>query len=488
MAARKPAAKKKEHIKIGPQPGPQERFLATAADIAIYGGAAGGGKTFALLLEPLRHIKKPDFRAVIFRRTRPMHTKSGSTWDQGRRLYGGQLSAQGNQSGLSFDFPSGARISFGQLQHEDTVNDWKSSEIPLLEFDELTEFTEFQFFYMLSRNRSTCGVRPYVRAGCNPDADSWVAKFLQWWIDQATGLPIAERAGVLRWFHRDGEKLEWADSPEQLRERFPGSMPKSVTFIPAKLSDNKILMRADPGYLANLLALPPVERERLLGGNWKVRAAAGKLFNRAWFELVEAVPRGGVDCRFWDFAATKKTLKKKDPDWSAGVKMRRPPDGFIYVTDCIDVQEGPAAVEKLFMETCRSDDAMAKREMSYFFARWEIEPGSAAVREAQRFAVDLAGIDAMGIPVQGKGDKWLRARPFATYAQAGNVRCLIAPWTERFLNHLHHQPDIAHDDIMDAAAGCFSSISDFSEFRIVMPREGEGGFVDGAPAGVFEKE
>jgi hypothetical protein len=68
------------------------------------------------------------------------------------------------------------------------------------------------------RNRSTCGVRPYIRATCNPDADSWVADFLSWWIDPASGRPIPQRAGVLRYFVRIAEKIVWADRPEELME------------------------------------------------------------------------------------------------------------------------------------------------------------------------------------------------------------------------------------------------------------------------------
>ncbi|MFS6779604.1 terminase large subunit domain-containing protein, partial [Staphylococcus aureus] len=128
-----------------------------------------------------------------------------------------------------------------------------------------------------SRNRSTCGVRPYVRATTNPDADSWVAEFISWWIDQKTGYAIPERSGVLRWFVRIGDNIIWADHPEELEMyTMPGpggeEVPipaKSVTFISSKLTDNKILMAADPGYMANLMSLPLVERERLLGGNWK---------------------------------------------------------------------------------------------------------------------------------------------------------------------------------------------------------------------------
>src|SRR6266850_7935610 len=95
--------------------------------------------------------------------------------------------------------PRASKIKFSHLQLETTVHDWQGAQITLICFDELTHFTAYQFFYMVSRNRSTCGVRPYIRATCNPDADSWVAEFLAWWIDQETGLPIPERAGVLRY-------------------------------------------------------------------------------------------------------------------------------------------------------------------------------------------------------------------------------------------------------------------------------------------------
>jgi len=101
---------------------------------------------------------------------------------------------------------------------------------------------------MVSRNRSTCGVKPYIRATCNPDADSWVADFLAWWIDPESGLPIAERAGVLRHYIRVAETIMWADRPEELMQDLPRPddlppgidppRPISVTFIPARVFDN----------------------------------------------------------------------------------------------------------------------------------------------------------------------------------------------------------------------------------------------------------
>ena len=132
---------------------------------------------------------------------------------------------------------------------------------------------------MLSRNRSTCGVRPYVRATTNPDADSWVAQLIAWWIDPDSGYPIPERSGVVRWFARVADVVQWGESPQAL-QREHGVAPedcKSLTFIAASVFDNQVLLKSDPGYLANLKAMALVERERLLGGNWKIRPAGAVL-------------------------------------------------------------------------------------------------------------------------------------------------------------------------------------------------------------------
>ncbi len=106
---------------------------------------------------------------------------------------------------------------------------------------ELTHFTEKQFFYMLSRNRSVCGVKPCVRATCNPDADSWVADFIAWWIDPNTGYPVPERSGAKRYMCRMNDQLIWADTKQQLINGGADEEDvKSVTFISSTLQDNQI--------------------------------------------------------------------------------------------------------------------------------------------------------------------------------------------------------------------------------------------------------
>jgi hypothetical protein len=261
-------------IEIRPQPR-QEVFLATPADIAIYGGAAGGGKTYALLMEPIRHLGNGEFGAVIFRRTLAEIIKEGGMWDEAENIYP-LLAGDSNKSEHSYKFPKGSKVSFAHLQYEKNLREWLGAQIALIEFDQLETFSQTQFLYMLSRNRSTSGVRPYIRATCNPEP-GWLAIFLDWWIDD-DGFAIPSRSGKIRWMVRENDTTYWADTAEDLARDHPNSIPKSVTFILSTVYDNKILLQKDPGYLSNLQALSKVERARLLGdrrrgGNWKIRPA-----------------------------------------------------------------------------------------------------------------------------------------------------------------------------------------------------------------------
>jgi hypothetical protein len=275
---------------IRPQKGFQQDYLSTPADIAIGGGAAGVGKTFALLLEFLRNTPIVNFGGVIFRRTSPQIKSEGGLWDTAMGFYPA-IGAEPKESTLEWKFPVGSKLKFSHLEYDKNVLDWQGSQIPFIGFDELTHFSKYMFFYLLSRNRSTCGVKPYVRCTCNPDPDSWVADFLEWWIDQdesspAYGFPIPERAGVLRYFMKDGDNIVWGSSKAEVAERCkhliepmlkaeptinPNDLIKSVTFIPGDIYDNKALLSKDPGYLGNLMAQDEATKAQLLHGNWKIR-------------------------------------------------------------------------------------------------------------------------------------------------------------------------------------------------------------------------
>ncbi len=447
-----------ERVEIRPQR-KQELFLSSPADICIFGGSAGGGKSYACLLEPLRHIHNSRFGTVIFRRTYPEITKEGGMWDEAQGLYS-LIGAKTNKNDLSFQFFSGAKVTFASMQYEDDKYSWKSSQIPLILFDQLESFTAGQFFYMFSRNRSTCGVKPYIRGTCNPEP-GWLADFLSWWIAE-DGYADLSRAGVLRWMIRRGDdEIAWFNTEQAALQEYPDIPPKSVTFIPATVYDNQELLKKDPGYIANLKALPLIDRERLLGdvlrgGNWKIKPSAGKVFNRAWFKMVNAVPAGGVVVRRWDFAATEKELNKNDPDYTASCLMLMI-EGAYTVLEVTNEQLPPSKIDEYVKNISRQDAARFDQEKRQYRARWEQEPGSAGKRESWRMTKMLAEIDARGVSSQK--DKLVRAKPLAAQTEVGNVSLLEGAWNEMYLNHMHGQPDLPHDDMMDASSGAFYDLT-----------------------------
>jgi hypothetical protein len=217
------------------------KFLTSPADIVIYGGSAGGGKTWAILLEVLRGIMNPGYNAVIFRRTYPMIRNPGGMWDASSQVFP-FVGARPKESSLTWDFPSGANCVFRHLKLDSNVYDWQGAEIVFIGFDELTHFTENQFWYMLSRNRSTCGIKPFIRATCNPDSESWVRQLIDWWIGD-DGLAIPERSGVVRYFYRIENDLVWGDSVEELIERY-GERFKNPDGSTLRRSRSRLLLLA----------------------------------------------------------------------------------------------------------------------------------------------------------------------------------------------------------------------------------------------------
>lgn len=267
-----------------PNSDPQRMFLETEADIAIIGGSAGGGKTIAELLEPTQDVDNPGFVAVVFRRTLKQIKDKSGIWDQSSTLYP-LVGAIQNLTERFWRFPSGATIQFAGLETDNDKYNWKGSQICDLLFDELTEFLESQFWYLLSRNRSTCGAKVRCRASTNP-APGWVKRLLAPWVDRT--FPNPAKSGEIRWFIRENNQISWVDDPgpvvvctrgengtrclqENCRDCFRPE--KSITFIRATVYDNRDLLEENPGYIANLKTQDDVEMRRLLLGDWDARPA-----------------------------------------------------------------------------------------------------------------------------------------------------------------------------------------------------------------------
>lgn len=431
---------------IKPQPGPQESFLASPADIAIFGGSAGSGKSYSLLMEPARHVGNEKFSGVIFRRTYPQIVSPGGLWDTAGEIYP-TLSGRPNTADHSYTFPSGAKIGFSHLQHEKDKYSWQGSQIPFIGFDELTHFSWSQFTYLLGRNRSACGINPYIRATCNPDPDHWLRRFLDWWIGD-DGFPIAERSGKIRWMAVIGGETQWGDSRAELVERHgPDTEPLSVTFIPAKLEDNPLMMKADPAYRSKLKALPRHERERLLDGNWDAKPDAGDYFQRGWFQVVKVPPVCEKWVRYWDRAATVPSPSNPDPDYTAGGLLGRTAEGRIVIAHVERERLTPHGVETLILNT-------ASRDGKHVLIGLEQEPGASGKSEGQYLVKRLQGYNSRLCPKRTRKEQdW---GPLSAQAQAGNVMIVEGSWNEPLFNELESLPNGAHDDQADAISGAFN--------------------------------
>jgi hypothetical protein len=221
-----------------PHPGPQITFCKSGEFEVLFGGAAGPGKTDCLIMEATRHVKFPDYRGIIFRRTYPqLQEIIDRCWKWYPKL-GGEYRAGEHR----WTFPSGAKIALSHMQHEQNKYDHQGKEYHFVGFDELTQFLESQYLYLHSRIRTTNPEIPKrVRATTNPGGigHMWtkkrfvdIAKPGQVYIDPHTGF--------------------------------------SRRFIPAKVTDNPTLIDNDPLYVAQLEALPEIEKMRLLHGVWDV--------------------------------------------------------------------------------------------------------------------------------------------------------------------------------------------------------------------------
>lgn len=224
-------------------------FLSRPEYECLYGGAAGGGKSDALLVEALRQVNIPHYTALIMRKTLPQLSE---LIDRSRQIYPTAFKgAQYNSSEHCWRFPSGAKIFFGSMQYTKDRLNYQGKQYDFIAFDELTHFSWEEYSYMFSRNRpSGYGTRVYIRATTNPGGvgHGWVKDRF---ITPAPPMtPIKEEYNIIS---PEGELITLS------RERI---------FVPSTVFDNKILLKNHPEYLAALAMLPEAEKNALLYGSW----------------------------------------------------------------------------------------------------------------------------------------------------------------------------------------------------------------------------
>ena len=223
--------------------GPQTEFLAAGEKDVLYGGAAGGGKSYAMIIDPLRNCHRKAHRALILRRSMP---ELREMIDKSRELYPLAFpGAKFKEVEKLWNFPSGAKVEFGFLERDADVYRYQGQAYSWIGFDEITHLpTEFSWNYLASRLRTTDPeIQTYLRCTANPGGvgSHWVKN---------------------RYI-----------SPSESNKSFLGKDGLTRKFIPARLEDNPYLAE-DGVYEQMLNSLPPIQRRQLLEGNWDVAEGA----------------------------------------------------------------------------------------------------------------------------------------------------------------------------------------------------------------------
>jgi predicted phage terminase large subunit-like protein len=395
---------------------PQKVFLRTNAIEALFGGAAGGGKSSALLMAALQYVDIPGYSAILFRRTFADLSLPGALMDRFKAWVDEYEDVHWNANSYVATFPSGARISFGYLNNTNDYLRYKGSEFQFIGMDEVTEIRESDYRYLFSRLR---------RPASGP----------------LSQVPLRMRAAS-------------NPAPNWVRQRFiVEGLEKNRIFVPSKLTDNPGI-DAD-SYRQALQALDPIERRRLEEGDWW-STTLGTLFERESVVIIDSdevpvVSSAARVVRFWDLAATEPSAVTPNPDWTVGTLMLFD-GGVSYILDIKKARVRGEKVEQLIAQTAYEDGRGVA-------IRMEMEPGSsgkALVDQYARYVVP--GYDFQGI--RSTGDKVTRARPFAAAVANGNVRIVRGTWLSDWLDELSSFPEACdHDDQVDSAVGAFTYLT-----------------------------
>lgn len=406
-----------KYIPGSPTPKQRAFLLMNDTKEILYGGAAGGGKSWAQLAAALQFIDVPNYSAILLRRTFADLAQPGALIDLSKQWlmpFVERKEVRWSEKEKVYTFPNNATLSFGYLESANDKYNYQGAEFQYIGIDECTQIDPGNYRYMFSRLRKKKEMQVPLRfrATTNPGG-----MFGEYYYQR---------------FFVEGKE-------------------NGRIFISAGLNDNPHLDAEQ--YREALNELDPVEREQLLNGNWEIKAS-GDLLDRHWFQVVphHEIPDMASRVRFWDLAGTdpskRRGRNKREPDWTVGFKLAMH-QGMYWIEDIVRVQKKPHELEEIIKATAMADGYNCP-------IRMEQEPGSSGIITIDHYSRNvLPSYNFQG--VVSTGSKVERARSASAAAQAGRVfisdRCRN---TLSFLDEADLFPYGAHDDTIDGFSGAFN--------------------------------
>lgn len=399
----------------------QEWYLRRDELEAFFGGAAGPGKSWGLLMAALQYVDVPGYHALLLRPTLGEFEQAGGLIEHSHDWLD-TTDAFWNGTRRTWTFPSGATVRFGYLDNEGDLRQYKGPSYSFCGFDELTSFTERLYrgmFRILRQAVGTLeGVPLRMRSASNPGdiGHHWVkARF----ITKAT------------------------------RE-------EGAIFVPAWIRDNPHMDYN--AYLQSLSHMDPIDRQRLIDGDWDVTEEGGK-FKRENFKIVEKdeIEKPVAAVRYWDLAGSEPNAAYPDPDYTVGLALERAASGVFTVRHIVRGRWESGTVEKNVKQTAVEDG----RGMHVYV---EKDPGQAGKAQLRHYKASvLAGypVHEGMTKIDGKSaSKEVRSRPVAA-AVANELVQVYAdcPNLREFLDEVSIFPNGQHDDIVDAFSGAHNALT-----------------------------
>lgn len=381
---------------------------------AFYGGAAGGGKSIALLIAALLYVHEPKYNSILIRDTMKNLSMPDSIMDVSHQwLTGTDAHWSGEKN--RWTFPSGATLGFGYLDDPRSHFNYQSAQFQYIGIDEAVNIRENQSMYMFSRLRRLKDNPIPIRFRC------------------ASNPPAGEQIARGQWV-----KNRYVDNTTR---------SKGVIFIPAKMEDNPYLDIDQ--YRVSLSQLDIITRKQLEEGDWEIKQI-GNIFKREWFELINQSPIEAKRIRYWDLAATEPSKTNKEPCYTSGAKLAVDKNNIIYIESIVRFRKEPKYTEQIIRQVADTD---GKDTIIYM----EQEPGSSGKNTIDHYRRRILPEFAFyGDKVTGS--KFQRATPFSSQAEAGNVKVVKGYWNEDFFNEIELFPDGAFVDQVDSCSGAFNKL------------------------------
>lgn len=435
-----------EQIIVKPQPGPQTIFMQQKDEIPLvfYGGAAGGGKSYALLMDCLKYIDCPYFYGVYFRKT--VKQLERTLWPEAKDMFYPFLiehtgpkkgkfkgKAQIREKDKIIIFPTGARVEFSYLDSDkDCKENWQGAQLTAAYFDEFGHFSKYCFNYIRTRMRSKSKYKSFIRCSLNPEPNHFVLEYLQRYIN-AEGFAEKTLMGKFAYFVVDKGEIITSWSHQELKDKYPNKKPRLYTFVPSSLEDNPAMLSSNEDYADDLMANDPANAAMLLLGNWKYKPAANGMFDK---NTVQTIPLSSLpfNCRYtrsWDKASSKPSKeggdsKQLDPDYTASIKFAKDKNGLIYIMGDY-VREKDGIQRARFREKPGIRDIyimdQAVKDGSDVIIYLPQDPGQGGVVEFQEAAKKLQaeGFVVKKDPSPSNKSKRFRFEAFCSACHTGNI-------------------------------------------------------------------